>query len=111
METWTKVRIEVVGRAAKLYLNGSSKPSLVVDCLKGEDLHGAVGLWGYANEESYFSKLRVTPAVPQNLKNGSDVAGLWEMRYASDAGGMAASMELHLDGNKVSGTCSGPLGD
>src|SRR5260370_13787217 len=55
METWTKVRIEVVGRAAKLYLNGSSKPSLVVDGLKGEDLHGAVGLWGYANEESYFS--------------------------------------------------------
>src|SRR5260370_33451938 len=55
METWTKVRIEVVGRAAKLYLNGSSKPSLVVGGLKGEDLHGAVGLWGYANEESYFS--------------------------------------------------------
>ncbi len=41
METWTKVRIEVAGRAAKLYLNGSAKPSLVVDGLKGEDLHGA----------------------------------------------------------------------
>src|ERR1700730_2004728 len=36
METWTKVRIEVAGRAAKLYLNGSAKPSLVVDGLKGE---------------------------------------------------------------------------
>src|SRR5260370_9075707 len=55
METWTKVRIEVVGRAAKLYPNGSSRPSVVVDGLKGEDLHGAVGLWGYANEESYFT--------------------------------------------------------
>jgi len=110
METWTKVRIEVAGRAAKLYLNGSAKPSLVVDGLKGEDLHGAVGLWGFTGEEAYFSNVRITPAVPQNLKNESDAAGSWEMRYASDAGGMGALMELHRDGNKVTGTWSGPLG-
>ena len=55
--------------------------------------------------------MRITPAVPQNLKNGSDVAGSWEMRYASDAGGMGALMELHRDGNKVTGTWSGPLGE
>src|SRR5258708_1126930 len=42
METWTHVRIEVAGRAAKLYLDGSAKPSLVLEGLKGEDLHGAV---------------------------------------------------------------------
>jgi hypothetical protein len=47
METWTKVRIEVAGRTARLYLNGSAKPSLVVDGLKGEDLRGAVGLWAF----------------------------------------------------------------
>jgi hypothetical protein len=111
METWTKVRIEVAGRAAKLYLNGSAKPSLVVDGLKGEDLHGAVGLWSFTYEEAYFSNVRITPAVPQNLKNGSDVAGSWEMRYSSDAGGMGASMELRRDGNKVTGTWSGPLGE
>jgi hypothetical protein len=111
METWTKVRIEVAGRAAKLYLNGSAKPSLVVDGLKSEDLHGAVGLWGFTDEEAYFSNVRITPAVPQNLKNGSDVAGSWEMRYSSDAGGMGALMELHRDGNKVTGTWSGPLGE
>ena len=111
METWTKVRIEVAGRAAKLYLNGSSKPSLVVDGLKGEDLHGAVGLWSFTDEEAYFSNVRITPAAPQNLKNGSDVAGSWEMQYSSDAGGMDASMELHRDGNKVTGTWSGPLGE
>jgi len=111
METWTKVRIEVAGRAAKLYINGSAKPSLVVDGLKGEDLHGAVGLWGFTDEEAYFSNVRITPAVPQNVKNGSDVAGSWEMRYSSDAGGMDAEMELHRDGNKVTGTWSGPLGE
>ena len=110
-ETWTKIRIEVAGRAAKIFLNGSSKASLVVDGLKGEDLHGAVGLWSYTDEEAYFSNVRITPAAPQNLKNGSDVAGSWEIRYASDAGGMGAQMELHRDGNKVTGTWSGPLGE
>jgi hypothetical protein len=110
-ETWTKVRIDVAGRAAKLYLNGSTKPSLVVDGLKGEDLHGAVGLWSFTDEEAYFADVRIAPAVPPNLKNGSDVAGSWEMRYSSDAGGMGALVELHRDGNKVTGTWSGPLGE
>ncbi|MFZ0909403.1 MAG: hypothetical protein WA766_15905 [Candidatus Acidiferrales bacterium] len=110
METWTKLRIEVAGRAAKLYLNGSAKPSLVVDGLKGEDLHGAVGLWGFTDEEAYFSNVRITPAAPQNLKNGSDIAGSWEMQYSTDVDGGEASMELHRDGDNVTGTWSGPLG-
>jgi hypothetical protein len=110
-ETWTKVRIEVVGRAAKLYLNGSAKPSLVVDGMKGEDLHGAVALWGYTDEEAYFSNVRITPAAPVELKNASDIAGSWEMRYGTDAGGGPASMVLRRDGEKVTGTWSGPLGE
>jgi len=110
METWTKLRIEVAGRGAKLYLNGSAKPSLVVDGMKGEDLRGAVGLWSYTDEEAYFSNVRITPSSPQTLKNESDVAGSWQMRYGSDAGGMTATMELHRDGNKVAGTWTGPLG-
>ncbi len=110
METWTKLRIEVSGRAAKLYLNGSDEPALVVDGLKGEDLRGAVGLWGYSGEESYFSNVRITPSAPQNIKNGSDAAGKWQMHYSSDAGAFDATMELHRDGNKITGTWSGPLG-
>jgi hypothetical protein len=92
----------VAGRGAKLYLNGSAQPSLVVDGLKGEDLHGAVGLWSFTGEESYFSNVRIIPAVPQNLKNGSDVAGSWDMRYASDAGGMELSLpcEWRKDGGR-----------
>ncbi len=109
--SWTKVRIEVAGRGAKLYLNGSANPTLVVNGLKGEHLHGAVGLWGFTDEEVYFSNVRITPAVPQNVVNGSDVAGSWAMRYSNDVSGMAASMELHREGNKVTGTWSGPLGE
>jgi len=111
LEAWTKVRIEVAGRTAKLYVNGSVKPSLVVDGLKGEDLHGAVGLWSFTEQEAYFSNVRITPAVPQKLENSSDVAGSWEMRYSSDGGGMEASMDLHRNGNNVTGTWSGPLGE
>src|ERR1700753_1559718 len=46
-ETWTHVKIELQGRSAKLYLNGSDSPSLIVNGLKGEDLQGGVALWGY----------------------------------------------------------------
>ena len=110
-ETWTKMKIEVVGRAAKLYLNGSAKPSLVVDGLKGEDLRGAVALWGFTNEEAYFSNMLITPAVAQTVKNGSDVAGSWDVRCATDAGMLKGSMKLSREGNRVTGTWSGVLGE
>lgn len=109
-ETWTHLRIEVAGRAAKLFLNGSAQPSLVVDGMKGEDLHGAIGLWGYTDEEAYFSNLKITPALPVDVHNGSSAEGAWSLHYASDAGPMDAAMQLHAEGNKLSGTWSGPLG-
>ena len=61
-EGWNKVKIEVHGRTAKLYVNGSENPSLIVNGLKGEDLQGNVALWGYPGEEAYFSNVRVIPA-------------------------------------------------
>ncbi len=111
LETWIKVKIEVAGRAAKLYLNGSSKPSLVVDGLKGEDLKGAVALWGYSGEESYFSNVQVTPRTPLPVKNGSDISGTWDFRCTSDAGPLQGAMKLTREGTKVTGMWSGGLGD
>jgi len=111
LETWTHVKIEVAGRAAKLYLNGSAKPSLVVDGLKGEDLHGAVALWGYAGEESYFSKLRITHTAAQPVKNGSEASGVWDVKFGTDAGGFQGSLKLSREGNKLTGTWSGDLGE
>jgi hypothetical protein len=111
METWIPLRIEVAGRTAKLFLNGSPKPSLVVDGLKGEDLHGAVGLWSFTGEEAYFSNIRITPGAPASLINGSEVAGHWEMQFSTDVGRMGAIMDLHRNGNDVIGTWSGPMGN
>lgn len=110
-ETWTKVRIEVKGRTARLYLNGSENPSLVVDGLKGQDLHGGVALWGYQGEEAYFSNVRITPAtLPLAVKNGSDASGTWQVKFASDAGPFEGTLQLTRDSSKVTGTWSGALG-
>jgi hypothetical protein len=109
-ETWTKIRIDVAGRTAKLYVNGSPMPALVVDGLKGEDLRGAVALWGYPGEESYFSNVRITPATPQGVKNGGEAAGSWIVNGTSDAGPVNGLLQLSRAEGKVTGMWSGALG-
>jgi len=109
-ETWTKVKIEVKGRLAKLYINGSEQPSLVVDGLKGEDLRGGVALWAYQGEEAYFSNLRITHSTPLPVKNGSEASGNWQVQCATDAGPISGDVQLRRDGNKVTGSWSGELG-
>ena len=110
-ETWIHMRIDVAGRAARVYLNGSSKPTLVVEGLKSSNLRGAVALWGYAGEESYFSNLRVTPASAAPIKNGSDATGMWAVRFFTDAGPLQGTLKLARDGDTLSGTWSGGLGE
>lgn len=109
-ETWTKVKIDVSGRSARLYIHGAEQPSLIVDGLKGEDLRGGVALWGYQDEEAYFSNLRITNATPLPVKNGSDASGNWQVKCASDAGPINGELQLKRDGNKITGSWSGELG-
>ncbi len=109
-ETWMHVKIEIHGRIAELYLNGSDSPSLVVNGLKGENLQGGVALWGYPGEESYFSNLRITPLNPLPIKNGGEVAGMWQVAFASDYGRYEGVMNLHRDGKTITGTWSGAFG-
>jgi hypothetical protein len=109
-ETWTHVKIEIHGRTAQLYLNGSASPSLVVNGLKGENLQGGVALWGYPNEESYFSNLRITPSNPLPIKNGGEAAGIWQVAFPSDRGRYEGVMNLHRDGKTITGTWNGAFG-
>lgn len=109
-EAWTHVKIEVHGRSARLFLNGSDSPSLVINGLKGEDLQGGVALWGYPGEESYFSNLRITPSNPLPIKNGGEAAGIWHVIFASDYGRFEGAMNLHRDGKAITGTWSGSFG-
>jgi hypothetical protein len=108
---WTHLKIDVAGRAVRVYVNNSTQPTLVVDGMKGEDLRGGVALWGYASEESYFSNVRVTPAASQSVTNGSDAAGTWQVSFATDAGPFEGTLQLRRDGSTLTGTWSGALGD
>jgi hypothetical protein len=110
LETWTKVRVEVKGRAARLYLNGSKNPSLVVDPLLGQDMRGGVALWGLQYEEGYFSDMRITNSTPLKVKNGSDAAGAWQATFSSDGGIFHGVLQLRREGSAVTGTWSGDLG-
>jgi hypothetical protein len=109
-ETWTKIKIEVRGRSAKLFVNGSEQPSLVVEGLKGEDLRGGIALWGYPDEEAYFSNFHIVSSPPAPVKNGSEAAGSWQVTFAGDAGGFQGALQLKRDGNKLAGDWSGASG-
>lgn len=56
---WTKYKIEVDGRKARLYVHGAEQPSLIVDDLKLEPREGGVALWVGPGTEGYFSNLKV----------------------------------------------------
>jgi hypothetical protein len=110
-ERWTKVKIEIHGRNARLYVNGSADPDLIVNGLKGEDLQGGVALWGYSGEEAYFSNIKVTPEKAEAVTNGGEISGKWTVTFASDYGKFDGLMDLHRDGDAVKGTWSGAFGD
>jgi hypothetical protein len=110
LESWMRLRIQVEGRRASLFIGDDANAALIVDGLKGEDLKGGVGLWGSPEQESYFSNLRITHAKRQPIENGGEAAGTWEIKYGTDAGSPASVMKLRRDGNTVSGTASGLMG-
>jgi hypothetical protein len=56
---WTRVRIEVSGIKARLYVNGAAQPALIVKELKRGDSSGAIGLWVGPGSIGHFSMLRV----------------------------------------------------
>jgi len=59
-DEWTKLRIEVRGDHARLYVNGNEQPSLVVNDVKsGASAKGAVALWIGAGTIGYFRNLRI----------------------------------------------------
>ncbi|HEY3440160.1 MAG TPA: hypothetical protein VGK29_05395 [Paludibaculum sp.] len=57
---WTKVKVEVSGNKARLYVHGAAQPVLVVNDLKLGDSQGAVALWIGVGTEAHFTNLRVS---------------------------------------------------
>ncbi len=62
LNEWIAIRIVVRDEKAKMYLNGSEQPVLVVNDLKhGADSSGAIGLWVDVGTEGYFTNFRIYP--------------------------------------------------
>jgi hypothetical protein len=59
---WTAIRIEVRGDHARLFVNGQTQPTLIVDDVKtGVKARGAIALWIDQGTVAEFRNLRVSP--------------------------------------------------
>lgn len=56
---WTKMRIEVKGTTARLFVHGAAQPTLIVNDLKNSVGKGALGLWIGPGTIAHFTNLRV----------------------------------------------------
>lgn len=57
---WTRVKIEVRGEKARLYVNGVEQPTLLVNDLKQGQSKGAVALWIGTGTVAHFSNVRIS---------------------------------------------------
>jgi hypothetical protein len=59
---WTRMRIDVRGSVARLFVHDNEQPTLIVNDVKsGAQGKGAVALWSDAGTVAHFRNLRVTP--------------------------------------------------
>ena len=59
---WTRIRIEVRGDRARLFVHGSEQPTLVVNDVKsGANAKGAVALWLGPGTVAHFRNLTIRP--------------------------------------------------
>jgi hypothetical protein len=58
---WTRLKIEVRGEKARLYVNGVEQPTLLVDDLKQGQSKGSVALWIGPGTVAHFANLRISP--------------------------------------------------
>ncbi len=58
---WTRVRIEVRAKQAKLFVHGNAQPSLIVNDLKHGVSKGAVALWIGPGTVAHFRGLKIAP--------------------------------------------------
>jgi hypothetical protein len=61
-DVWTKIKIEVRGERARLYVHGQEQPTLIVNDVKtGAQGRGAVALWLDRGTVAHFRNLSVEP--------------------------------------------------
>jgi hypothetical protein len=62
--TWTKIKIEVRGEQARLYVHDNQQPTLIVkDVKSGANGHGGIALWLEPGTVAHFRNLTVEPSM------------------------------------------------
>lgn len=56
---WTHMKIEVTGTKARLYVNGATQPTLIINDMKHAQSRGAIALWIGMDTDGYFSRLTI----------------------------------------------------
>lgn len=56
---WTKLKIVVRDKEARLYVHGADQPSLIVKDLKQDLVSGAIALWIDSGTDAYFTNLKI----------------------------------------------------
>jgi hypothetical protein len=59
---WIHLEVDVTGSRARLFVNGATQPTLIVNDLKLGDTRGAIALWSHTFTDGYFANLRVRDA-------------------------------------------------
>jgi hypothetical protein len=57
---WTRVKIDVRGEKARLYVNGVEQPTLLVNDLKQGQSKGAIALWIGPGTVAHFANVRIS---------------------------------------------------
>ncbi|NTE02202.1 hypothetical protein G6M26_28150 [Agrobacterium tumefaciens] len=58
---WIKIKIVVKDETARLYVNGTAQPTLIVNDLKqGKDIRGSIGLWIGPGTLAHFTDVKIT---------------------------------------------------
>jgi hypothetical protein len=59
LDEWITVRIEFIGKSAKLYLNDQKSPAFLVGEMLGSTNSGSIGLWVEIGTEGYFKDFKI----------------------------------------------------
>jgi hypothetical protein len=60
---WIKAKIQISGKTASLFVDGATKPTLVVNDLKGTVDEGPIALWVGPGTIAHFTDLKITKAT------------------------------------------------
>jgi hypothetical protein len=101
-ETWTHIRVEVIGSKMEVFVGNNQKPALIVPRLRNGTTNGEIGFWARVNDRQQewaaaLSNLRVTPAktvTPLSAAANAPVQFIWNWQISEPTAAAGARHTL-----------------